>query len=104
MYLTTRDNMQNRMFIPINRNYNEILGDFQIRKIKSISKDNLIVELQSQESWIYELIKEDTINLFLNTGGYTIEKLTTDDLYKLAVDITAKQISKKCFFFIIKNY
>ena len=96
--------MIDRMSIPIQRNYNQILGDFQIRKIKSISKDNLIVELQSQESWIYELIKEDTINLFLNTGGYTIEKLTTDDLYKLAVDITAKQISKRCFFYDIEDY
>lgn len=96
--------MQKRMFIPIDRNYNEIWKDFQIQKIKSISRTNLIIELVNAESWIYELIKEDTINLFLNTGGYTDKKFTTDDLYKLGVNITAKQISKKCFFFSIKNY
>lgn len=96
--------MQKRMSIPIRRNYNEIWKDFQILKIKSITKANLIVELQSQESWIYELLKEDTINLFLNTGGYTIEKFTADDLYKLGVGITAKQISKRCFFYDIEDY
>lgn len=96
--------MQKRMSIPIQRNYNEIWKDFQIQKIKSISRTNLIIELVNAESWIYELIKEDTINLFLNTGGYTDKKFTTDDLYKLGVNITAKQISKKCFFFSIKNY
>ena len=96
--------MQKRMSIPIQRNYNEIWKDFQIIKIKSITKANLIVELQSQESWIYELLKEDTINLFLNTGGYTIEKFTADDLYKLGVGITAKQISKRCFFYDIEDY
>ena len=96
--------MQKRMSIPIRRNYNEIWKDFQIIKIKSITKANLIVELQSQESWIYELLKEDTINLFLNTGGYTNEKFTTDDLYKLGVNITAKQISKRCFFYDIEDY
>ena len=75
--------MQKRMFIPIDRNYNEIWKDFQIQKIKSISRTNLIIELVNAESWIYELIKEDTINLFLNTGGYTDKKFTTDDLYNL---------------------
>lgn len=102
--LKTGDNMQNRIFIPIDRNYNEIWKDFQIQKIKSISRTNLIIELVNPKSWIYELIKEDTINLFLNTGGYTIEKLTTDDLYKLGVNITAKQISKRCFFYDIQDY
>lgn len=34
--------MQDRMSIPIYRDYNKILKDFQIEKIKSISKDNLI--------------------------------------------------------------
>lgn len=50
--------MQKRMSIPTQRNYNEIWKDFQILKIKSITKANLIVELQSQESWIYELLKK----------------------------------------------
>ena len=96
--------MQKRMSIPTQRNYKKIWKDFQILKIKSISKANLIVELQNQESWIYELVKEDTINLFLCTGGYTIEKFTADDLFKLGVGITAKQISKRCFFYDIEDY
>ena len=39
--------MSERMSIPIQRNYNELFKDFQIQKIKSMSKDNLIVELQN---------------------------------------------------------
>lgn len=96
--------MSERMSIPIQRDYNKIWKDFQIEKIKSISKDNLIVELQSPESWIYELIKDDAINLFLNTGGYTNGNFSTDDLYTLGVNITAKQISKRCFFSKIEDY
>lgn len=90
--------MQNRMFIPIRRNYNEIWKDFQIQKIKSISRTNLIIELVNPESWIYELIKDDTISLFLNTGGFVNDGITDDDLYKLGVDTTIKQIKKRYFF------
>lgn len=90
--------MLDRMSIPIQRDYNKIWKDFQIQKIKSMSKDDLIVELLNPESWIYELIKDDTISLFLNTGGYTNEKFSTDDLYKLGVDTTIGQIKKRYFF------
>lgn len=96
--------MSERMSIPIQRDYNKIWKDFQIEKIKSISKDNLIVELQSPESWIYELMRDDAISLFLNTGGYINKKFSTDDLYTLGVNITAKQISKRCFFSKIEDY
>ena len=90
--------MLERMLIPIQRNYNELFKDFQIEKIKSMSKDNLIVELQSPESWIYELMRDDAISLFLNTGGYTDGNFSTDDLYKLGVDTTIGQIKKRYFF------
>ncbi|MCT7555354.1 hypothetical protein [Aliarcobacter butzleri] len=96
--------MQDRMSIPIHRDYNKIWKDFQIEKIKSISKDNLIIELVNPESWIYELIKDDVISLFLNTGGYINKKISTDDLYRLGVDITNKQILKRCFFSEIEDY
>lgn len=99
----TGDNMQYRMSIPIQRDYNKIWKNFQIEKIKSMSKDNLIDELKNPESWIYELIKDDTISLFLNTGGFVNDGITYDDLYKLSVDTTIKQISKRCFFSEIKN-
>lgn len=95
--------MPERMSIPIRGNYNELFKDFQIQKIKSISKDNLIIELQNPESWIYELMKDDAISLFLNTG-YTNGIFSTDDLYTLGVNITAKQISKRCFFSEIEDY
>lgn len=90
--------MLERMLIPIQRNYNELFKDFQIEKIKSMSKDNLIVELQSPESWIYELMRDDAISLFFNTGGYTDGNFSTDDLYKLGVDTTIGQIKKRYFF------
>ncbi|MCT7550924.1 hypothetical protein N5U04_06685 [Aliarcobacter butzleri] len=96
--------MQDRMSIPIRRNYNELFKDFQIQKIKSMSKDNLINELQNPESWIYELMKDDAISLFLNTGGFLNTGITNDDLYKLGVDTTIKQISKRCFFSEIEDY
>ena len=61
--------MSEKMSIPIQRDYNKIWKDFQIEKIKSISKDNLMVELLNSDSWIYELMRDDAISLFLNTSG-----------------------------------
>lgn len=90
--------MSKRMSIPIQTNYNELFRNYKIEKIKSISKEDLIIELRNSESWIYELIKDETISLFLNTGGYTNEKFATDDLYKLGVDTTIRQIKKRYFF------
>ena len=96
--------MSKRISIPIQRNYNELFKDFQIQKIKSMSKDNLIVELQNAESFIYDLIKIDTLSLFLNIGGFVNDGITDDDLYKLGVDTTTRQISKRCFFSEIEDY
>lgn len=90
--------MSERMSIPIQRDYNKIWKDFQIQKIKSISKDDLIIELKNPESFIYDLIKIDTISLFFNTGGFVNDGITDDDLYKLGVDTTIKQIKKRYFF------
>lgn len=90
--------MLDRMSIPIQRDYNKIWKDFQIQKIKSISKDDLIIELKNPESFIYDLIKIDTISLFFNTGGFVNDGITDDDLYKLGVDTTIKQIKKRYFF------
>lgn len=90
--------MQDRMSIPIRGNYNELFKDYQIGKIKSISKNDLISELKNSDSWIYELMKDDAISLFLNTGGYINRKFSTDDLYKLGVNTTIEQIKKKYFF------
>lgn len=95
--------MSEKMSIPIQRDYNKIWKDFQIEKIKSISKDNLMVELLNSDSWIYELMRDDAISLFLNTSGYINKKFSTDDLYTLGVDTTTRQISKRCFFSEIEN-
>lgn len=40
----------------------------------------------------------DTISLFFNTGGFVNDGITDDDLYKLGVDTTIKQIKKRYFF------
>ena len=95
--------MLDRMSIPIQRDYNKIWKDFQIQKIKSISKDDLIIELKNPESFIYDLIKIDTISLFFNTGGFVNDGITDDDLYKLGVDTTIKQIIKRHFFNLEKK-
>lgn len=95
--------MQDKMSIPIHSDYNKIWKDFQIEKIKSISKDTLMIELQNSESFIYDLIKSDTISLFLNTSGFVNDGITDDDLYKLGVDTIIKQIKKRYFFDLINE-
>lgn len=90
--------MLDRMSIPIRGNYNELFKDYQIGKIKSISKNDLISELKNSDSWIYEFMKDDAISLFLNTGGYINREFSTDDLYKLGVNTTIEQIKKRYFF------
>ena len=96
--------MSKRISIPIQTNYNKLFRNYKIEKVKSISKEDLFVELRNPESWIYELMRDDAISLFLNTGGYINKKFSTDDLYTLGVNITAKQISKRCFFSEIEDY
>lgn len=80
------------------KEYIKIIEDFQIQKIKSLSKDKLIAELIDSKSWIFEIIKEDCMNLFKRTGGFYSLGLQDDDLYKLSVDITIMQIEKRYFF------
>ena len=95
--------MSKRISIPIQTNYNKLYRNYKIEKVKSISKEDLFVELRNPESWIYELMRDDAISLFLNTSGYINKKFSTDDLYTLGVDTTTRQISKRCFFSEIEN-
>ena len=79
--------------------YNNILEDFQIEKIRSMGKEELIVCLKNPESWIYDFyLREKCINLFVRTGGFISVQLSVDDLYKIGVDITINQINKRYFF------
>lgn len=82
----------------VNNNKNQILFLFN-----SFTKNEWLKELTRNDSNIYELIKEEVEELFLNTGGYIIY-LDFESCYKLAVEITINQIEKsikkteKCFF------
>ena len=91
--------MQKRIFIPnLQEDYIKMMKEFQIQKIKSLSKHELIQEVKDQKSWIYEIIKEDCINLFKRTGGFISEGFQDDDLYQLGVNTTIMQIEKRYFF------
>src|SRR5574344_186257 len=79
--------------------YNKILEDFQIEKINCLEKDELLIHLKDQDSWIYDFyLKEKCINLFVRTGGFISVQLSVDDLYKIGVETTIKQINKRYFF------
>ena len=79
--------------------YNKILEDFQIQKINCMAKDELLIHLKNQDSWIYDFyLKEKCINLFVRTGGFISVQLSVDDLYKIGVETTIKQINKRYFF------
>lgn len=79
--------------------YNNILEDFQIEKINCLEKDELLIHLKDQDSWIYDFyLKEKCINLFVRTGGFISVQLSVDDLYKIGVETTIKQINKRYFF------
>lgn len=92
--------MSSKILIPYLRSdYNNILEDFQIEKIKCMEKDELIVCLKNPESWIYDFyFKENCINLFQRTGGFTGIGLCDDDLYKIGVETTIIQLNKRYFF------
>lgn len=85
--------MQNRMFIPIDRNYNEIWGDFKISFFKNYTKEKWRKELVDINSDFYEFIKDEAEELFYKTGGY-LKYLDFESVYRLAVEITASQILK----------
>lgn len=79
--------------------YNKIVDVFLLEKIKSMQKDELLSHLKNQESWIYDCyLREKCINLFLKTGGFSPIGLSVDDLYRIGVDTTIKQINKRYFF------
>ena len=92
--------MSIKKLIPyLSSDYNNILEDFQIEKIRSMGKEELIVCLKNPESWIYDFyLREKCINLFVRTGGFISVQLSVDDLYKIGVDITINQINKRYFF------
>ncbi len=92
--------MKNKTLIPyLLSDYNQFVENFQIEKIKTMEKDELIVNLKNSESWIYDCyLREKCINLFLRTRGFFNLGLTADDLYKIGVDITINQIIKRYFF------
>ena len=79
--------------------YNNILEDFQIEKIRSMGKEELIVCLKNPESWIYDFyLRNSCINLFQRTGGFTGIGLCDDDLYRIGVETTIIQLNKRYFF------
>ncbi|WP_323658464.1 hypothetical protein [Aliarcobacter butzleri] len=95
--------MQNRMFIPIDRNYNEIWGDFKISYFQDYTKEKWLNELLDINSFTYELCKDDVERLFLSTGGY-FGVLDFEGCYLLAKEVLKKQLLKSihkkriCFF------
>jgi len=91
------------MFIPIDRNYNEIWRDFKISYFKEYKKEEWINELLDINSFTYELCKDDVERLFLSTGGY-FGVLDFEGCYLLAKEVLKKQLLKNiykkrvCFF------
>ncbi|QKF77479.1 hypothetical protein [Arcobacter defluvii] len=97
--------MYKKILIPyLSSDYNNILENFQIEKIRSMGKDELIVCIKNPESWIYDFyLREKCINLFVRTGGFTGIGLCDDDLYRIGVDITINQINKRYFFELVDD-
>ena len=92
--------MCKKILIPyLSSDYNNILEDFQIEKIRSMGKEELIVCLKNPESWIYDFyLRNSCINLFQRTGGFTGIGLCDDDLYRIGVETTIIQLNKRYFF------
>lgn len=95
--------MQDRMSIPIHRDYNKIWKDFKISFFESYTRVKWMEELTDVNSITYEFMKDDAEKLFYCTGGY-LKYLDFDSIYKLSTEITASQVqkniskNKKCFF------
>lgn len=89
--------------IPIARNYNELLQDFQISLFSTYTKDKWFEELTNSNSITLELLKDDVESLFYKTGGY-LDLFYFDDCYLQSKKILANQIYKSisknrvCFF------
>ena len=92
--------MCRKILIPyLSSDYNKIVEDFQLEKIKCMEKDELIVCLKNPESWIYDFyLKENCINLFQRIGIFTPIGLSDDDLFRIGIDTTIKQLNKRYFF------
>ncbi len=92
--------MCRKILIPyLSSDYNKIVENFQLEKIKSMQKDELLSHLRNQESWIYDCyLREKSINLLKKTGGFIATGLSEDDLYKRGVEVVVMQIEKKYFF------
>ena len=87
------------------REYNKIVYGFQLNKINSMEKEELLNHLKNPESWIYDFyLKEKCITLFTKIGGYIPIGLVDDDLYRVGVDITISQINKRYFFDFQNDY
>ena len=83
----------------LSSDYNKILEDFQTEKINCMAKDELLIHLKDQDSWLYDFyLRQKCIDLFLATGGFISIQLSDDDLYKIGVETTIKQINKRYFF------
>ena len=79
--------------------YNKILEDFQTEKINCMAKDELLIHLKNQDSWLYDFyLRQKCINLFVRTGGFISIQLSDDDLYKIGVVTTIRQINTRYFF------
>ncbi|MFW2611102.1 hypothetical protein [Aliarcobacter butzleri] len=92
--------MSKKKLIPqLNVDYIKIMEDFQIEKINSMKKDELLIHLKDQDSWLYDFyLREKCISMFVKTGGFISIQLSDDDLYKIGVETTIRQINKRHFF------
>jgi hypothetical protein len=86
--------MKNKISIPTGNDYNKIWKDFKISFFESYTKEKWKEELINIDSVTYEFMKDDVENLFFSTGGYYLQYLDSDSIYKLAIDITASQVLK----------
>ena len=92
--------MHKKTLIPYLRlDYNKFVEDFQLQKIRSMKKEELLDHLKNSESWIYDFyLRYSCINLFRKTGGFTGIGLCDDDLYRIGVENTIIQLNKRYFF------
>ena len=96
--------LRNKLIPHLRLDYIKIMEDFQILKINSMEKDELLVHLKNSESWLYDCyLKDECINLFQKTGGFIAIGLSDDDLYKIGVETTIMQLNKQYFFDIKKD-
>ena len=97
--------LRNKLIPYLRLDYIKIMEDFQILKINSMEKDELLVHLKNSESWLYDCyLKDECINLFLKTTGFIAIGLSDDDLYKIGVETTIMQLNKQYFFDFQNDY